>query len=122
MSTEEVLNNLLQNYFKSTKNVIAAAVIDKQGLVVGSQMNESIDEEVVGAVSASFGIASERIKKEFSLTGHYGAQIETEQGLFLFTQSGHNVLVTLASDDAEAPRILPYSYIVAESEGYSSRR
>ena len=66
MSTEEVINNLLRNYFKSTKNVIAAAVIDKQGLVVGSQMNESIDEEIVGAVSASFGIASERIKKEFA--------------------------------------------------------
>ncbi|MHA1378224.1 MAG: GTP-binding protein [Candidatus Helarchaeota archaeon] len=73
-----------------------------------------VDEDVVGAVSASFGVASERIKREFSVSGHYGAQIETEQGLFLFTQCGQNVLVTLASEDAEASKILPYSYIVAE--------
>ncbi|MHA1298819.1 MAG: GTP-binding protein [Candidatus Helarchaeota archaeon] len=115
MSTAEILNQLLHNYIVSTKNVIATAIIDPEGLVIGSQMDQRVvDEEVVGAVSASFGIASERIKREFSVSGHYGAQIETEQGLFLFTQCGNNVLVTLATEDAEASRILPYSYIVAE--------
>ncbi len=114
MSTPEKITELLKNYVSHSKEIIAAAIIDPEGLVIGSKMDESMDEDVVGAVSASFGMASERIKREFSVTGHYGAQIETEQGLFLFTQCGKNVLVTLASEDAESSDILPYSYIVAE--------
>ncbi|MFX0134216.1 MAG: roadblock/LC7 domain-containing protein, partial [Candidatus Hodarchaeota archaeon] len=114
MSTPEKLTELLRNYISHSKEIIATAIIDPQGLVISSQMDESMDEDVVGAVSASFGTASDRIKREFSVSGHYGAQIETEQGLFLFTQCGKNVLVTLASEDAEASDILPYSYIVAE--------
>ncbi len=114
-STTDTLNKLLHNYIVHTKEIIATAIIDAQGLVIASQMDERVlDEDVVGAVSASFGIASERIKKEFSVSGHYGAQIDTEQGLFLFTQCGKNVLVTLASENAESPKILPYAYIVAE--------
>ncbi|MFX1449274.1 MAG: GTP-binding protein [Promethearchaeota archaeon] len=114
MSTPELLTELLRNYVAHSKEIIASAIIDPQGLVISSKMDESMDEDVVGAVSASFGTASERIKREFSVSGHYGAQIETEQGLFLFTQCGKNVLVTLASEEAESSHILPYSYIVAE--------
>ncbi|MHC1592204.1 MAG: GTP-binding protein, partial [Candidatus Helarchaeales archaeon] len=113
---EEKFNQLLHNYVVFSKDILATAIVDEDGLIVASKMDSRfIDEDKVGGISAALQTASDRIKNEFKIVGHYGVTIETEQGTFIFTQAGRKtMLVTLTNEDAETSKILPYSYIVAE--------
>ncbi len=116
MSTSEKLEELLSNYIVSVKGILASAVVDQDGLIIASKMDDRItQEDAVGAITAALGNAAERLKNEFKIIGHFGAQIETEQGTFIFTAAGKNqTLTTLPNEDGETTDILPYSYIVAE--------
>ena len=115
MSTPEKLDELLSNYIVSVKGILASAVVDHDGLIIASKMDERVtQEDAVGAITAALGIAAERLKNEFKIIGHFGAQIETEQGTFIFTAAGNQTLSTLTTEDGEPSDILPYAYIVAE--------
>ncbi|NHI91527.1 MAG: GTP-binding protein [Candidatus Lokiarchaeota archaeon] len=116
MSTTEKLGTLLGNYVTSIKGILAAAVVDQDGLIISSKMNENItQEDAVGAITAALGMAAERLKNEFKIIGHFGAQIQTEQGVFIFTNAGKNqTLTTLTTEDGEPDEIIPYAYMAAE--------
>ncbi|MHA1144544.1 MAG: GTP-binding protein [Candidatus Helarchaeota archaeon] len=116
LALQDKFNQLLHNYVVFSKDVLATAIVDSEGLIVASEMDPRIiDEEAVGGISAAFQMASDRIKNEFSIAGHYGVTIDTEQGTFIFTQAGTKaMLVTLTNEDADTSKILPYSYIAAE--------
>ncbi|MHA1785975.1 MAG: GTP-binding protein [Candidatus Helarchaeota archaeon] len=115
MSMVDKLDTLLTNYVTSISGILAAAVVDQDGLIIASKMNEQVtQEDAVGAITAALGTAAERLKSEFKIMGHFGAQIETEQGVFIFTSAGNQTLTTLTTEDGEPEKILPYSYIIAE--------
>ena len=115
MSIPEKLEELLSNYIVSVNGILASAVVDQDGLIIASKMDDRVtQEDSVGAITAALGTAAERLKNEFKIIGHFGAQIETEQGIFIFTAAGNQTLTTLTTEDGETSEILPYSYIVAE--------
>ena len=115
MSTAEKLETLLGSYLTSINGILAAAVVDTDGLIIASKMNEQVtQEDAVGAITAALGTAAERLKNEFKIIGHFGAQIQTEQGVFIFTNAGNQTLTTLTTEDGETDEIMPYAYMVAE--------
>ena len=115
MSTSGMLNALLKNYIAATA-VKAAVIVDKDGLIIASQVAADINELSIGGVTAAIEKLYDRIKMEFQLGGRFGTTtFEHETGKMIFVNAGPNaILTTIASVDASTEKILPYSYIVAE--------
>lgn len=110
-----MLNTLLKNYIATTA-VKAAAIVDKDGLIIASQVAGDMNELSIGGVTAAIEKLYDRIKMEFQLGGRFGTTtFEHETGKMIFVNAGPNaILTTLASVVANTESVLPYSYIVAE--------
>ncbi len=115
MSISGLLNTLLKNYIAATA-VKAAAIVDKDGLIIASQVAGDMNELSIGGVTAAIEKLYDRIKMEFKLGGRFGTTtFEHETGKMIFVNAGPTaILTTLASVVASTDIILPYSYIVAE--------
>jgi small GTP-binding protein len=110
-----MLNALLRNYITAT-GVKAAVIVDKDGLIIASQIAGDISELSIGGVTAAIEKLYDRIKLEFQLGSRFGTTtFEHETGKMIFVNAGPNaILTTIASVTASTEMILPYSYIVAE--------
>jgi len=110
-----MLNELLSNYLKTTA-AKAAAIVDKDGLIIASQVDPEIDELSIGGVTGAIEKLYDRIKTEFKLGSRFGTTtIDQEVGKLIFVNAGPGaILTTVASSTSETDCILPYSYIVAE--------
>ncbi|NVM52380.1 MAG: GTP-binding protein [Candidatus Helarchaeota archaeon] len=115
MSTSELLNQLLNNYIKTTQ-VKAAAIVDQEGLIIASQVDSETDELSIGGVTGAIEKLYDRIKTEFKLGGRFGTTtISQEVGKLIFVNAGPKaILTTITSSTADTDHILPFSYIVAE--------
>ncbi|MDD1777272.1 MAG: GTP-binding protein, partial [Candidatus Helarchaeota archaeon] len=115
MTISDMLNALLKNYITATA-VKAAAIVDKDGLIIASQVAGDMNELSIGGVTAAIEKLYDRIKMEFKLGGRFGTTtFEHETGKMIFVNAGPNaILTTLASVVANTETVLPYSYIVAE--------
>ncbi len=115
MSTSELLNQLLQNYIKTTE-AKAAAIVDQDGLIIASQVDSGTDELSIGGVTAIVEKLIDRIKTELNLGGRFGTTtISTEVGIIIFVNAGPKaILVSITPGAADTEHILPFSYIVAE--------
>jgi len=115
VSTSELLNELLKNYIKAT-NVKGAAIVDKDGLIIASQVDSETDELSIGGITGAIEKLYDRIKSEFKLGSRFGTTtISQEVGKLIFVNAGPQaILTTITSSLADTDQILPYSYIVAE--------
>ena len=115
MSTSNLLNKLLKNYIDATA-VKAAAIVDKDGLIIASQASSEMDELSMGGVTGVIEKLYDRIMLEFQLGGRFGTTtFESEAGKLIFVNAGPTaILTTIASGVTDTDNILPYSYIVAE--------
>lgn len=115
MSTSNLLNSLLKNYIDATA-VKAAAIVDKDGLIIASQVSSEMDELSIGGVTGVIEKLYDRIMLEFQLGGRFGTTtFESEAGKLIFVNAGPTaILTTIASGVTDIDNILPYSYIVAE--------
>ena len=115
MSISGMLNTLLKNYIAATA-VKAAAIVDKDGLIIASQVAGDMNELSIGGVTAAIEKLYDRIIMEFKLGGRFGTTtFEHETGKMIFVNAGPtSILTTIASVLANTEIILPYSYIVAE--------
>jgi len=115
VSISGMLNTLLKNYIAATA-VKAAAIVDKDGLIIASQVAGDMNELSIGGVTAAIEKLYDRIIMEFKLGGRFGTTtFEHETGKMIFVNAGPtSILTTIASVLANTEIILPYSYIVAE--------
>jgi small GTP-binding protein len=115
VTISEMLNTLLKNYIAAT-SVKAAAIVDKDGLIIASQVAGDMNELSIGGVTAAIEKLYDRIIMEFKLGGRFGTTtFEHETGKMIFVNAGPTaILTTIASVVASTETILPYSYIVAE--------
>ncbi|MHA1298744.1 MAG: GTP-binding protein [Candidatus Helarchaeota archaeon] len=108
------LNILLGNYLK-IPDIRATAIVDQDGLIMASSIDQEEKESIIAACSGALSSAAQRIKQEISGGYHLGAIVSSEQGEFIFTRAGDQaILITLAKPGADTDKILPWSYIVAE--------
>ncbi len=113
------LEALLQWYGHSIgENLIAAIVVNRDGLIIYSLVGDSeksLDEEIVGGVSALVEPVLTRITEEFS-SGSFGTgTFDTEEYRLIFCEAGPEaVLVTILDAIAGVDPVFPYAYLAAE--------
>ncbi len=113
------LQALLQWYKQSIgDNLVAALVVNREGLVIDalvSSPEKTVDEEIIGGVSALVEPVLTRITKEFS-SGSFGTgTFDTEEYRFIFCEAGPDaVFVTVLTAIAGVDPVFPYAYLTAE--------
>ncbi|TFF99068.1 MAG: hypothetical protein EU541_05850, partial [Promethearchaeota archaeon] len=115
----EKLNALLKWYRKEVgDDLVAAIIVDREGLTMGAISGEgdkSVEEEIVGGLSALVEPVLERITKEFS-SGSFGTgTFDTDEYRLIFCEAGeHAVFVTVLDALAMVDPIFPLAYLTAE--------
>ena len=113
------LQALLQWYKQSIgENLVTALIVNREGLVIDAlskNAEKSVDEEIVGGVSALVEPVLTRITKEFS-SGSFGTgTFDTEEYRFIFCEAGPEaVFVTILKAIAGVDPVFPYAYLTAE--------
>ncbi len=110
---------LLQWYKQSLgEDLVAVLVVNRDGLIMESLIGDSeksLDEEIIGGVSALVEPVLTRITEEFS-SGSFGTgTFDTEEFRFIFCESGPEaVLVTVLNSLSGVDAVFPYAYLAAE--------
>jgi small GTP-binding protein len=113
------LKALLQWYSQSIgDDLVATLVVNRQGLVIDALSKSSektLDEEILGGVSALVEPVLTRITEEFS-SGSFGTgTFDTEDYRLIFCEAGPEaVFVTILDAIAGVDPIFPYAYLTAE--------
>ena len=112
------LTALLKWYSQSVENVIAVLILNRHGLVIDALTRtpeKSIEEEIVGGISALVEPVLNRITEEFS-SGSFGTgTFDTEEHRFIFCEAGPEaILVTVLDAIAMVDPVFPYAYLTAE--------
>jgi len=99
-------------------HLIATLVVNRDGLVIDALTGSSektLDEEIVGGVSALVEPVLTRITEEFS-SGSFGTgTFDTEEYRLIFCEAGPEaVLVTVLDAIAGVDPVFPYAYLTAE--------
>lgn len=100
------------------KDLIAAIIVNREGLVIealASSEEKSIDEEIVGGVSALVEPVLNRITQEFS-SGAFGTgTFDTEEYRLIFCEAGPEaIFVTVLDAMGMVDPVFPYAYLAAE--------
>jgi small GTP-binding protein len=100
------------------KYLIAALIVNREGLVmdnVAGSDDKTVDEEIVGGVSALVEPVLNRITQEFS-SGKFGTgTFDTEDYRLIFCEAGPEaIFVTVLDAVAMVDPIFPYAYLAAE--------
>ena len=100
------------------KNLIAAIIVNREGLVMAAVKGESeaeVEEDVIGGVSALVEPVLIRITEEFS-SGAFGTgTFDTEEQRIIFCEAGPEaIFVTVLESIAMVDPIFPYAYLAAE--------
>lgn len=100
-------------------DLIAAIIVNREGLVMesitGTSDDKSIDEEIVGGVSALVEPVLNRITEEFS-SGAFGTgTFDTEDYRLIFCEAGPEaIFVTILDSMGMVDPVFPYAYLAAE--------
>ena len=99
-------------------NLIAAIIVNREGLVMAAVKGESeteVEEDVIGGVSALVEPVLTRITEEFS-SGAFGTgTFDTEEQRIIFCEAGPEaIFVTVLDSIAMVDPIFPYAYLAAE--------
>ena len=117
MSIGNLVNKLLEQYV-SMLPIKAAAVVDKDGLIIGSVIYPEIkaDDLAIGAVTSLIQSVSERMKKELNLSSRFGTStMDTEMGKLILVNIGNiGTLTTIADVIVDLDYLLSVAYIVVE--------
>jgi small GTP-binding protein len=112
------LNALLKWYSQTVENLIAVLILNRHGLVIDaltSAPEKSVEEELVGGISALVEPVLTRITEEFS-SGSFGTgTFDTENYRFIFCEAGPEaIFVTVLDAIAMVDPVFPYAYMAAE--------
>ena len=120
MSVDRKKLEALLDWYKQEigKNLIAAIIVNRNGLLMAALKGDSqveIKEDVIGAVSALVEPVLTRITKEYS-SGSFGTgTFDTEENRIIFCEAGPEaVFVTVLDSIAMVDPIFPYAYLAAE--------
>lgn len=112
----EKLKALLKWYKQEVgDDLIAALIVNREGLIMDSYPEKSIEEEIVGGVSALVEPVLKRITSEFS-TGSFGTgTFDTDKYRLIFCEAGPEaVFVSVLDAMAMVDPVFPYAYMTAE--------
>ena len=99
MAINDKFNELISNLLNSLEEIKAAAIVDKDGLIIFSKI-KGIDKEddEIGTITAVFDSFIGRIKKDFGTASNFVNITLVDDNKFLFATSGPKVILTIIAD------------------------
>jgi len=95
MMRSEALHSILSDLNGSTTDIEASAVLSTDGLIMASMLPGGMDEDRVGAMSATMLSLGERISGELARGALEQVLIRGERGYVLMTHAGNEAVLTV---------------------------
>lgn len=116
MSKVSTLEEILTNVLHEVKNLIAALVVDLDGLIIARSSLKGLDEELIGAIMAILDQTISKIKR-YAETSFGSGTFDTNDFQLFYMELGTGtpaIFVLVADHLSQMDKFIPYTYIVAE--------
>ena len=99
MGITDKFNELISNLLNSLEEIQAAAIVDRNGLIIYSKIKgmDKEDDEI-GTVTATFDSFIERIKKDFGAATNFVNVTLVDENKYLFATAGLEAILTVIAD------------------------
>ena len=117
MVNSPLLNELLSNFLNEIPELIAALVIDLDGLIIAERSIKEFNEELIGVIVSVIEQNVSKIKR-FTDTSLGSGTLDTSEFRLFYVELGKltPALFVLVFDlYSNLDNVVPYSYIVAEN-------
>ncbi|MFX1278851.1 MAG: GTP-binding protein [Promethearchaeota archaeon] len=116
MSKITILEELLANLLGETQDLLAALVVDLDGLIIAKKSIGGFDEELIGAIMGILEQTINRIKKYTETSFGSGTLATNEFQLFYIELSRVTpaIFVLVGDQYSNINQFIPFAYIVAE--------
>ena len=99
---EERVTEVLRSIQMSSPDVIGTAVVDVQGFIIASAIPSGVDEEELGAMTATMHGSGEQIAEQLMHSTVDQTYVKTEKGYVILNAAGPDtVLVLLATKNVK---------------------
>ena len=96
LSKSELFNQLISNLMKISPEIRATTIVDRDGLIIHSQMrDEDTDEDIIAATTSVFDIFINRVKKDFGSAEDFVNLMTVDENKFVFAAAGPNAILTI---------------------------
>ncbi len=116
MSKVSELEELLAKLLEEAQNLLAALVVDLDGLIIARSSVKGFDEELIGAIMAILDQTIKKIKR-YAETSFGSGTFDTNDFQLFYMELGNNVpaiFVLVGTHYLNIDQFIPYAYIVAE--------
>jgi small GTP-binding protein len=107
---------MLTKFLNETQNLLAALVVDLDGLIIARSSVKGFDEELIGAIMAILDQTISKIKR-YAETSFGSGTFDTDDFQLFYMELGNNVpaiFVLVADHYCNIDQYIPYAYIVAD--------
>ena len=116
MSKVAELEELLAKLLNEAQNLLAALVVDLDGLIIARSSVKGFDEELIGAIMAILDQTISKIKR-YAETSFGSGTFDTNDFQLFYMELGNNIpaiFVLVGNHYSNIDQFIPYAYIVAE--------
>ncbi|MFX1573912.1 MAG: GTP-binding protein [Promethearchaeota archaeon] len=116
MSKLTVLEDLLGNLLDEIQDLLAALVVDLDGLIIARQSTKAFDEELIGAIMAILEQTISKIKR-YAETSFGSGTFDTNEFQLFYMELGRRtpaIFVLIADHYSNIEKYIPYVYITAQ--------
>ncbi|MHA1584180.1 MAG: GTP-binding protein [Promethearchaeota archaeon] len=116
MVKQERLEELMENLMEALPTIEAAAIVDRNGLIIYSKLrNPESEDDILGTVTAVFDSFIDRLKLDFGSAGEFLNVMKVDQNKFMFASAGPNAIVTFLTNlTATDNELRVYGHHIAE--------
>ncbi|MFX1418613.1 MAG: GTP-binding protein [Promethearchaeota archaeon] len=116
MPNISLIEQLLGNLLNEVNNLLAALVVDLDGLIIARCSVEGFDEELIGAIMAILDETISKIKR-YAETSFGSGKFDTNEFQLFYMELGSTtpaIFVLVADHYSDIDQFIPYTYIIAE--------
>jgi small GTP-binding protein len=116
MSKVSIIETLLSDLLQEVNHLLAALVVDLDGLIIARCSVEGFDEELIGAIMAILDQTITKIKR-YAETSFGSGTFDTNDFQLFYMELGNTtpaIFVLVADHYSNIEQFIPYTYIVAE--------
>ncbi len=116
MSKVSTIEELLGQLLHEVNNLLAALVVDLDGLIIARSSVKGFDEELIGAIMAILDQTINKIKR-YAKTSFGSGTFDTNDFQLFYMELGNKtpaIFVLVANHYSNIDQYIPYAYIVAE--------
>ncbi len=98
----KILSDILSNLHSLSSDIEACAVISNDGLIMASNMQNGLDEDIVAAMATALSAQGGRVVRELKLGSLQQLLIKAQQGYVLINHAGRQaILMVMVKNNAK---------------------